>query len=82
MDTTTTNPVRPVRSALLGVRAQVASAGLIWAALVLAPRWTSAPEPVARLVDGLPSALTGLPPWTAALGALLVLAALVAPRRR
>ena len=50
--------------------------------LVVAPRWTSAPEPVARLVDGLPSALTGLPPWTAALGALLVLAALVAPRRR
>lgn len=78
---TTTTERTPARSALLGVRAQVVSAGLLWAALVLAPRWAGAPDPVRRLVDGLP-VVTDLPVWTVTLGPLLVVAAALWPRRR
>ena len=68
---------RRVPSAWTSVRAQVATAGVVCTLIVLLPRWDGAPRPVAAWADGLPSALAGLPLWSAAVGVVVALAATV-----
>ena len=61
---------------MFGTRAQVVAAGLIGSLLVLATRWHGAPEPVRELFGGLP--LVGdLPVWTATIGLLVAVLALL-----